>query len=178
MSLIKLPYLGKNSYAEVNKSPKGYSEISGIEQYNDSSVRNVRIVRVDLVSYLLDHFSEDVLSKHRNELYYIFAGYGSNGNTQTIVSYLEYVYTIDKVFQVKLGKIVYFRDTKLEGLSIYEALIEDVRISLGSIWNSVVQSVPHVKLICDSHLYLYFSVSETMSITDLLQIRGLEVISR
>lgn len=178
MSLIKLPYLGSNIYGEILKSPSGYNEINGIDKYNNSYPRNVRIVRVDLLYYLTEHFSSETIKKYRDVLYFILAGYQSSDNNKLILESLEYIYTIDDIFKVKLGKIVYFRDTKFESLSVYNALLEDTKLSIDSVREQVVSIVPHVKIICDSHLYIYFSVSEFKQIEELIQIRGLEVVSR
>lgn len=178
MSLIKLPYLGNNIYGEIRKSPIGYNEVNGIDKYNNSKTRNVNIVRVDLLYYLEEHFSKETLDKHRSVLYYIIAGYGTSENSKLILESLEYIYTIDDIFRVKFGKIVYFRDTELERLSIYDALIQDVKSSIKSCWGKVTSAVPHVKVILDSHLYLYLSVTDKIELKDLLQIKGLEVISK
>jgi hypothetical protein len=178
MSLIKLPYLGNSTYGNQSKSPKGYNEIKGLDQYKGAYTRNVRIVRVDLLSNLCDHFSEETIRKHRTVIYYILAGYATASNHKLVVESLEYIYTVDDVFRVKLGKLVYFRDTNLEGLSIYDALLKDVENSIPDVWKDVVKEVPHIKTICDSELYLYFSVSDSIPVKSLVQIKGLEVISR
>lgn len=178
MSLIKLPYLGSSTYGTQNSSPSGYSEIQGIEQYNNAYTRNVRIVRVDLLSNLEDHFTLETISKYRSVIYYILAGHGTQEQSKLILQSLEQLYKEDEVFKIKLGKLVYFRDTDLEGLSIYDALIKDVKNNIPAVLGSVIKRVPHVKVICESHLYLYLSVSDVTPIQTLLQFKGLEVISR
>lgn len=178
MSLIKLPYLGSSSYGTQNSSPNGYSEIQGIDQYNSAYTRNVRIVRVDLLSNLEDHFTLETIAKYRGVIYYILAGHGTQQQSKLILESLEQLYKEDEVFKIKLGKLVYFRDTDLEGMSIYDALIKDVRNKIPTVMNETIKAVPHVKVICDSHLYLYMSVTDSTPIQTLLQFRGLEVISR
>lgn len=178
MSLIKLPYLGSSTYGTQSNSPSGYSEIQGIEQYNNAYTRNVRIVRVDLLSNLEDHFTLETVAKYRSVIYYILAGHGTQDKAKLILQSLEQLYKEDEVFKIKLGKLVYFRDTNLEGMSIYDALLKDVKNSISGVMNDTIKRIPHVKVICDSHLYLYLSVSENTPIQTLLQYRGLEVISR
>lgn len=156
----------------------GYNEVNGVQEYNNASLRNVRVVRVDSLYYMKEYFSDSTIVKSRNAIYYILAGYGIKDNRELVVSSIEDLYKKDDVFKVKLGKIVYFRDVKLEGLSVYDALLEDARISIEMAWKEIFSITPYVKFICDTKLYLYFSVNNILRIEDLLQIKGLEVISR
>lgn len=178
MSLIKLPYLGSSTYGEQNNSPSGYSEIQGIDKYDNAYTRNVRIVRIDLLSNLEDHFTLEIIAKYRSVIYYILAGYGTKDKSKLILQSLEQLYKEDEVFKIKLGKLFYFRDTNLEGISLYDALIKDVKSSIEQVRTNTINKVPHVKVICESHLYLYLSVSNLTPIQTLVQFRGLEVISR
>lgn len=181
MSLqIRLPYLGTNAEGISNKSPMGYNEISEVSNYNNASLRNVRVVRVDLIKYLTEHFSFESMVKYRTFLYYIIAGYGmdTKESKQAIANGLESLYKEDEVFRMKMGKIVYFRDSKYEGLSVFDALLQDINRSLFLALNDVNSKVPYTKIICDSYLYYYYSVNLNIPVNKLLEIKGLEVVSR
>lgn len=178
MSLIRLPYLGKDAVGVVKNSPRGYSEIQGVEQYSNEYVRSVRIIRVDLLLYLTEHFSIDTLVKYRDSIYYILSGHGASTNKELIAKSIEYIYTLDNIFRIKMGKIIYFRDTTLEGLSVYDALLADVYSIFYKIKSDVIRTVPYIKIIGDSSMYVYISISKLIDITTLSNIKGLVVLSR
>lgn len=178
MSLIRLPYLGNNSLVTMNETPVGYTEISGLDDYSGVRVRNVYIVRVDLLKYLTEYFSMESLSIYRSAIYYIISGKGMNTNKELIVKTLEYLYVNDDSFKLKLGKLVYFRDTHLEGLSVYSALLEDIKLNIKHIENKILGSIPHRKYICNSMLYYYFSIDNEISRETIKNILGVEVVSR
>lgn len=175
---IKLLYLGSNVTGYQSNSPFGYNEVKGVEKYFNASLRNVRVVRVDLLQYLTEHFTVETVKKYRNVLYYILAGYGKEDNMDLISQSLETLYKEDEVFRIKMGKIFYFRDSEYANLSVYDTLLRDVRVALGLAWNTVLKNVPYIKVVCDSHLYLYLSVSQSVDVRSLLSIPGLEVVSK
>ena len=160
-------------------SPLGYCEVPGLEAYNGTSLRNVRVIRVDIIKYLTEYFSEDTLNKYRNALYHIIAGYSmdTKDSRSKISNALRDLYISDEVFQLKLGKMFYFRDIDYDNLSMYDTLMESIKLSINDIRRDISFKVPHIKLICESKLYLYYSVSKIESTIKLTEITGLEVIS-
>lgn len=183
MLSIKLPYLGSNAIVEEIETPMGYTEINGIELYNNASIRNNVIVRVDLLRYLNEYFTDYTISKERDILYYILSGKGYNNMKDGINEFLSKTYQEDEVFKVKLAKIFYFRGFNLENLSVYHALLEDVKISINKIRNDVQKLLDEKrlsnKLIVEHKLYAYYSISNyTFDLNKLNSIPGLEVVSR
>lgn len=171
----RLYYLGNNAIANKSKAPFGYDEYTGLEQYNNVALRNVRVVRVDLLRYI-DVFSNDTLNNYRDVIYYILSG--RKGDMDKINNALSFLHDSDATFKLFLGKIYYFREDKYSHLSVYDTILHQARDLIGVAWDTVVNTVPHVKVLLNSHLYIYMSVSQNIDINTLLDINGLELISR
>ena len=185
MSLVRLPYLGKDVLGEIYESPRGYSEVKGIDLYNNASIRNNVIVKIDLLKYLNEHFSIETINAYRSALYYIIAGYGNDTDESksTINGALLRIYKDDEVFKLKLAKIFYFRGVNLDHLPVYDALLEDIKRHLEKVKVNVQKVVDESKmsnsLLFEHELYLYYSISSyTFDINKANSITGLEVVSK
>lgn len=178
MSQIRLPYLGSNAYAQMSRSPNGYREVSGIEQYNGASVRNVNIVRIDALYNLDGYFKKETLDKYRQVIYHILSGHGITENKDTIMQSIEHLYKTDEIFRTKISKIFYFRDYDLESLSVYDALVKDVQKETDRVIDEILPTLPIVKILAYSKLYTYISVSKGIDMREFEHVKGMEVISR
>jgi hypothetical protein len=179
MSAIKLPYLGNNAYAEIYNTPNGYQEVTNLDKYNNSIIRNTRIFRVDLLYYLNDYFELSTIRKYRAAIYYIISGIAMmKSNKDLIAKSLESLYKEDPKFKIFIGKVYYFRDTEDEELSLYEAIVTNVNKSILSLLDELPKKIPSKKYIINSQLYLYFSIDSIFPIEELMKVKGLEVISR
>lgn len=177
MSLIRLPYLGPDAIAEIRQTPNGFDEVDAINLYNNARLRNVRVVRVDILKRLASHFSHTTIENYRNVLYFILSGKATEENKATVNAFIKDVYEEDPIFRVKLGMIFYFRDSDLEKYSIFDALVIDTCRAIKAEMLKVEQELPHVKLIAESEMYLYFSISESLLPERYKNIVGLEVVS-
>lgn len=172
--MIRLPYLRSNTFSEINESPMGYTEVLNAGAYKGASIRNGKIVRVDLLYYLPEHFSDSALLKYRDVIYFIVAGYGHPEKQSTIEAAIKQLYIEDEVFRLRIGMYVYFRDYSLAKFSIYETLLLDVKDALSKLSSPLLAC----KCIFSSSLYKYYIVNENLFNEELLSTRGLEVISK
>ena len=175
---IKLPYSQKEVIE--TKSPFGYSEISDMSMFNNTYIRNIYVIRIDILKYLTDYFSEETINSNRDVLYYILSGHGYDTNPDGVCKILEDLYKTDELFRIKMGKLFHFRDkTKDNENSFYNIILSDVKDTIEKIKNDIYCSIRVVKFIAFTNMYLYVSIKKEDVILYMHgQIKHLEVISR
>ncbi len=177
MFLIELPYLGKNATAIMSNSFHGYDEVSNTNMYSNVKIRNVYIIRIDIIKYLNEYFSSESLVNDREAIYSIIAGKGYPNNKDLVNSALEYYYIHDDTFKMKFSVLCYFKDNSIENLSVYDSLIKSFKKDIEEKRSKIKSIVPYTKLLFESQLYMYMSINNSISYSSIKDIIGIEVIS-
>jgi hypothetical protein len=96
--------------------------IDGVKAYEQKSIRDKVVFRVDLFSALTDCFEPSTFQKYRAPLFFLVSGLISD---QKIISgSLTEFYSSDKVFHNYFGELFYFHQK--ETFSMYDVLVKDI----------------------------------------------------
>lgn len=145
-------YIGTPIY--FGKSPYGYEEVSGLENYVDASPRNKVVYRLDMLYAINDMFEESTIDKFRNVIYGMVSG--NIKDKVKLAELFKELYLFDKKFHIWCGAAVTFEGAG-QTKSLYAVFIDSVRLRMMICRKSLDKfySVNVGHILYESKLYLY-----------------------
>lgn len=153
----KLQYL-TNTYVNVVKSPNGFPEVQGIEQYENAKCREKVIFRLDLMRGLRSMFTDETLFKYRPVIYRLLAGWiNDKAKISAIVSQL---YVDDQNFKEWMFSAVYFESVPCR-VPLYQHICETASKLMGVAQEEITNKLDiNAKPIAVAEGYLYCAVND------------------
>lgn len=153
----KLQYL-TNAYVNVGKSPNGFPEVQGIEQYTNARCREKVIFRLDLLCGLRSMFTEETLLKYRPVIYNLLAGWISE--RERISAIVSQLYADDQKFKEWLFSAVYFEGVTCR-IPLYQHICETASKLMGTAQEEITNKLDiNAKPVAVAGGYLYCAVND------------------